>query len=325
MAMESRWDSVDSYFLTNQLQSFDPQTRYQLVPGIVGRKIIPPIANASPNMPSYKYTMTKVSGSTHKAGKGRTKNAPTVNVTKEEVVTSIKTFENTASWSIDDIRAARETGGSLDMDMMVAAMTAIEQDFDAALCSGVSGTNITGIANNTAVSATAALDKGSGIFSWLDAATTGEKIAKDVQKLITDASTALKQAQVPGSGMRMFDQFVLFLPLAHYQLIDMTPRSTTSPSDTTILGFISKFSALKAIVPWWRLDTAGAAGIPKAVLAPALDSGVMNPLAGGALLPMDFERLPEQATGRMVSVPCAGKCGGVVIPYPVAFRYLTGL
>lgn len=324
--VDSRWDAADSYWLTNQLQSFDPATRYQLVPGVVGRKYIPRIANVSANLPSYKYTMTKVSGSTNKGGRGRTKNQPTVNVTREEVVCSIKTFENNAEWTIDDIRAARETNSSLDMDMMVAAMTSIEQDFDSALCSGVSGTNITGLMNNTSISATAAAVKdGGSITSWLDASASGEEIAADVRKLIQDASTALKQAQIPGSGMRMFDQFVLFLPLAQYQYIDMTPRSATSPSDTTILGFISKFSALKAIIPWWRLDTAGAGGIPKAVLAPALDNGAMNPLAGGALLPMDFERLPEQPTGRKVIVPCAGKCGGFVTPYPVAYRYMTGL
>lgn len=320
----ARYDAADQYFLTQQLQAFDPQTRYQLVPGIVGRKIIPRISNASANLPSYKYTMTKVSGRTQRSGpKGR--NNPTVNVTKEEVVNSIKTFEHTASWTIDDVRAAREVGADLDMDTMVAAMTSIEQDFDAALASGVAGTNITGLMNNTQIVATAAIDKGGGVTSWLDATgvVSADEIIADVRKLIQDAQTALKQAQVPGTDMRMFDQFALFLPLAHFSFIDMTPRSATT--DTTILEFIRKFSALKAVVPWWRLDTAGAASAPKACLAPALDNGIMNPLAGGALLPLDFERLPEQPTGRNVVVPCAGKCGGVVIPYPVGFRYLTGL
>lgn len=318
--MESRFDAADSYFLTQQLQSFDPRTRYHLVPGVVGRRIIPRIEGVSKNLPSYKYTMTKVAGQTKKSGR-KANNAPTVVVTKEEVVHSIKTFEHTASWTIDDIRAAREVNANLDMDTMVAAMTAIEQDFDAALAGGVSGTNITGLMNNSAVAATAAVSKGASA-SWLHADADGDEIIADVKLLIQDASTALKQAQVPGTDMRMFDQFVLFLPLAHFQHIDMTPRSATT--DTTILEYIRKFSALRAVVPWWRLDTA-ASGSPKAVLAPALDNGSMNPLAGGALLPDDFERLPEQYAGRNVAVPCAGKCGGVVIPYPVAFRYLTGL
>jgi hypothetical protein len=317
----SRFDAADSYFITNQLQSFDPTTRYELVPGIVGRKIIPRIENVSPNLPSYKYTMTRIVGKAKKSGR-HAKDSPSVKVVKTEVVHSIKTFEETAGWTIDEVRASRESGMNLDMDTMVGAMTVLEQQFDDALCNGIPGTAATGLANNPNVAGTNAADKGSGPTSWLDATASGEEIAADVRKLIQDASTALKQAQVPGSGNRMFDQFVLFLPLAHYQYIDMTPRSATSPSDTTILGYISKFSALKAIVPWWRLDTAGAGGIPIGVLAPALDNGSMNPLAGGALLPMDFERLPEQYSGRNVSVPCAGKCGGVAIPYPVAFRYL---
>lgn len=313
----NRFDANDSYFIQQQLTLFDPTTRYELVPGIVGRKIIPRIENVSPNLPSYKYTMTRILGRAKKSGRN-VKDSPSVNVVKTEVVHSIKTFEEVAGWSIDDVRAAREAGMNLDMDTMVAAMTILEQQFDGALCSGIAGTAATGLANNANVVGSASAG------NWL-APATGDAIIGDVRKVITDAASALKQAQVPGSGMRMFDQFVLFLPLAHYNFIDMTRLSTTSPSDTTILEFIKKFSSLKAVVPWWRLDTAGSGGIPIGVLAPALDNGVMNPMAGGALLPLDFEKLPEQYTGRNVSVNCAGKCGGVAIPYPVAFRYLTGL
>jgi len=317
--MQGRFDAADSYFVTTQLQKFDPQTRYELVPGIVGRKFIPRIENVSPNVPSYRYTMTRIAGTARRAGR-RAKDARTVQVVKSEVVHSIKTFEETAGWTIDEVRAARDTGSDLDMDSMVAAMTTIEQQFDETLCVGVANSNITGLANNPHVAFTEAQ------ASWLDPGTPPDKAVADVRRIIQEASSALKQAQVPGSGMRMFDQFVLFLPLAHYQYVDMTPRSATSPSDVTILEYISKFSALRAVVPWWRLDTAGpvvdGVGTPLAVLAPALDNGAMNPLAGGALCPMDFERLPEQYSGRNVVVPCAGKCGGVAMPYPVAFRYL---
>lgn len=312
-----RWDASDSYFITQQLQSFDPTTRYELVPGIVGRKYIPRIENVSPDLPSYKYTMTRVVGRAMKSGR-KAKDGPTVQVVKTELTNTIRTFEEAAGWTVDEVRAARATGSNLDMDMMTAAITSIEQQFDSALCTGIPGTGITGLANNANISPTSAAG------SWL-APATGDAIVADVKKLITDASSALKQAQIPGSGMRMFDQFVLWLPLAQYQFIDMTPRSATSPSDMTILQYISKFSALKAVIPWWRLDTAGGSSAPIAVLAPALDNGSMNPLAGGALLPMDFERLPEQYSGRNVTVPCAGKCGGMVIPYPVGYRYLTGL
>lgn len=312
--MESRFDTVDTYFISNQLQSFDPRTRYQLVPGVVGRKLIPRIEGVSPNLPSYKYTMTKLSGTT-KRGRGRGRNAPTGNVVKTETTVSIETFEHEATWTIDAVRAARETGSDLAMDTMVAAMTSIEQDIDSALAIGIPQNGQTGLMNNTDIGSTSAAG------SWTTA--TPAVMIQDITNLITAAVDGLKQAQIPGKNDVMFTQFSLYLPLSSYQIIDMTPRG--SVNDTTVLEFIKKFSALKGVAPWWRLDTAGSGNSPKAVLVPALDNGVMNPLAGGALLPLDFERLPEQYAGRNVNVPCAGKCGGFVCPYPIGFRYLTGL
>src|SRR6185436_10043985 len=224
-----------------------------------------------------------------------------------------QTFEHNASWTIDAVRAARESGSDLQMDTLVGAMTSIEQDIDSALAIGVPGTSVGGLMNNANIQSTAAAG------TWASA--SADAIIADVAKLITEAQDALKQAQVPGTNDVMFTQFSLYLPLVRCSKIDMTPRG--SVNDTTILEFVRKFSALKAVIPWWRLDSI--AGSPKAVLVPALDNGVMNPLAGGALLPLDFERLPEQYRGRTVDVPCAGKGGGFACPYPVAFRYLTGL
>lgn len=310
--MESRVDAADSYFVQQQLTQFDPQTRYHLVPGVVGRRIIPRVEGLSPNLPSYRYTMTKFQVST-KRSRGRGRDIPVGSVTKEEVVHTISTFEHNASWTIDEVRAARESNSDLSMDKMVGAMTSIEQDIDSALATGISGTAITGLMNNSSIGSTAAAG------SWASA--TADAIIQDVANLITAAIDGLKQAQVPGKNDVMFTQFALYLPLAKYAFIDMKPRG--SVNDTTVLEMIKKFSALKAVVPWWRLDSIS--GSPKAVLVPALDNGIMNPLAGGALLPLDFERLPEQYTGRTVNVPCAGKCGGFACPYPIAFRYLTGL
>lgn len=312
--MDQRYDAADTYYLSQQLQSFDPKTRYHLVPGVMGRKLIPRVENVSPNQPSHKYTMTKLAGST-KRTRGRGRDAPTGSVVKTEHVNSIETFEHTATWTIDNVRASREVGSDLSMDTMVAAMSSIEQDIDAALCSGITANGTTGLMNNADITATAATGNWSGL--------TGDQIINDVKRLITAVQVALKMAQIPGQNDVMFTQFSLYLPQASYSLIDMTPRSTNT--DTTILEFIRKFSALKGVAPWWRLDTAGIAGIPKAVLVPALDNGMMNPLAGGALLPLDFERLPEQYAGRNVAVPCAGKCGGFICPYPVGFQYMTGL
>lgn len=320
MTRENRFDSNDSYFISQQLETLDPEKYYHLIPGIIGRKLIPPVGGISRNLPVYKYTMTEFVGRSKVSGR-KAKDQPGIQVKKTEHTHTIKTFEEQFSWTLDEVRAAQETGADLDSDLFVGAVAKIEQDIDEALCTGISSSNATGLANNAAIDSTTPVNKTGGGTSWLSAGCTAAEIIADVRKLITEASNALKQAQIPGSDMPMFNQFALYLPLAHYNKIDMMEKGTVN--DTTVLEFISKFSALKAIKPWWRLDTADD-GDPLPILVPALDNGAMNPLAGGALLPMDFERIPEQYSGRNVTVPCAGKCGGVPIRYPVAFRYLPG-
>lgn len=320
MSRENRFDSNDSFFISQQLEQLDPEEHYHLIPGVVGRKLIPPVQGLSRNLPVHKYTMTEFKGNAKLSGR-KAKDQPGVQVVKTEHTHSIKTFEEEFSYTLDEVRAAQETNANLDSSLFTGAISKIEQKIDEALCLGISSSNVTGLANNSGIDDTTPVSKTGGGTSWLSAGCTPDEIIQDVRKLISETSLALKQAMIPGSDMPMFSQFALYLPLEYYNKIDMTPRSTTT--DTTILEFISKFSALKAVRPWWRLDTAGTGGTkPLPILVPALDNGAMNPMAGGGLLPMDFERIPEQYSGRTVTIPCAGKCGGVRIPYPVAFRYL---
>ena len=317
MAKQSspRWDSQDTYFLSNQLQSVDPTIFYHLVPGLVGRKTIPAIEYVSPNLPVYKFKMLKMLGQTKKGG-GHAKAQPTVSLVRTEETQAIKTFEATATWSIDEVRAARETGEDLPQQALLDAVTQIEQSIDGTLALGDSLSGITGLANNANVSTT----NSAAVWS----AATPDQIITSIGDTVDATENALKQGQVPGGPQQpMFNQWTLWLP-NKYKTKLMTTR-LGSTNEVTLMKFIrDNFEMIKSINFWYRLDTANG-GNPMGVLAPALDSGSMNPYAGGALLPMNFEQLPEQYEGRDVAVPCAGKCGGVVMRHPVAFRYLKTL
>lgn len=315
----TRMDAQDQYFLSNQLQSVDPTKYYHLVPGLVGRKLIPPIAGVSPNMPVYKWMMTKLKGQARKGGK-HSKSQPTVSVVRTEETANIKTYEASFGWTVDEVRAAREAGSDLPGDSFTAAVATLEQNIDSNLAIGDADSGITGLTNNANVLSTNAAAKTGGGTSWLGAGALPDEIMNDIVTAIEATQLALKQGQIPGSDMPMFDQFALYLPRKH--MTQLMTKRLGSANDTTVLGFIRKnFEMIKSIQPWWRLDTADA-GAPMAVIVPALDTGAMNPFAGGALLPLDFEQLPEQYEGRDVIVPCASKAGGVPIRFPVAFRYI---
>lgn len=317
---QSRFDSNDRYFLSNQLQSIDPNKYYHAVPGIVGRRHLPPIPNVSPDLPVYKWTMTKLVGSAAKRGP-KSRSAPTANVVRSEETQQILTLEESFGWTVDEVKAARATGQSLPEDRQLSAISNIEQRIDGTLCLGDTSANVYGLANIPSVGNTNATGA-----AWTTAAS--DVILADLEKLIDEATAALKQAQIPGSGVPSFDQFVLFISAARYRRLMLKRLGSTN--EVTLLKYVREnYEMIKAIVPWWRLDAANVAGTNgtnnMAVLAPALDNGAVNPMAGGALLPSDYEQLPEQYEGRNVIVPCAGKCGGFVARHVVAFRTLKGI
>ncbi len=303
-----RGDAQDYYFLTNQLQSFDQTKYYHLIPGIVGRRVLAPMQGVSAASPVAKWRMTRLQGAAKK-GSGAARNAPTVSVVQTEETQAIKTFEAVQEYSVDEVRAAREAGEDLPEDTRRAAVSAIESKIDACLATGDATSSITGLENNASVAANAAGT------AWASA--TADQILTNLTNLVTDTMNALKQAQLPaGPDQPVFNQFVLLLP--EDRMIKLATTKLGSTDSMTLLKFIREnFYMIRDIKPWWRLT--------KGVLAPALDSGAINPMALEAILPMDYEQLPEQYNGRQITVPCAGKCGGVAWRYTVAGRYLTGL
>lgn len=316
---QNRLDASDRYFLTQELTSIDPNKYYHLVPGIVGRANMAPIEGVSPELPVYKWTMTKLlSGPTTRRG-GKSRSAPMVSVIRTEETQQILTHEESFGWTVDEVRAARKAGLSLPEDRQQTAVTGIEQWIDQVLCTGEPEANVYGLANNPNVGNTNAG------AAW---AANADNILADLTNFVEATAAALKQAQVPGQKNVMYDQFVLFISAARYRKL-MTLRLGAT-NEITVLKYIREnFEMIKKIVPWWRLDTANSVAVngtnAMAVLAPCLDNGSINPMAGGALLPNDYEQLPEQYEGRNVIVPASGKCGGFVPRHAVAFRTLKGI
>lgn len=319
----TRLDAADSYFLSQQLENLDPTAYYELFAGRIGRRFIPVVDNIAPYDEVYKYQMVHFKGSAKKGGP-HTKDHRAATVVKTEVTQAMKKIPVEYGWTVDEIRASKAKGLNLDSDSLQAAVGSVEQEIDDMLAFGdPSTTSITGLLNNAAIADTTPIAKTGGGTSWLGATVKPSEIIKDITNMVADARESLKQALEPGTGMPAFAKFSLLLPQKHMSLIASTPRSDNS--DTTILRYVLDNNPwLASIEDWWQLDEADA-GNPMAVLYPAMPNGVGHPRAMGALIPYDFESLDPQERGHDIVVPASGKCGGVAIRYPVAFRYLKAI
>lgn len=310
-----RLDAATSFFVDQQLEAQDPRKFRQLVPGIVGRRVIPVVQGLTRSQPTYAYFMQLLKAKARKHG-ARSKDAPTVEVITEKVTHSIETYTASIDYELDDVENARVNGLDLPADKKLAAITKLEEKIDASLATG-DGT-VTGILNNGNVPQTVGGAKTGGGVAWTVATATADEMVKDVKTLVSATTTALKQARVPGTEMPNFLQWALMLPDDWYVAAATTYRANT---DTSALEMIQRMPFIKSVIPWWRAGTADA-GAARAAIIPALDNGSINPMAAGGLVPFDYEEQAQQLSGWTISIPVRGKAGGVAIPFPVACRYL---
>lgn len=310
-----RLDAANSYFVDQQLEAQDPRKMRQLVPGIVGLRTIPKAQGLTRSQPSYAYFMQILKAKTHRHG-AKAKDGPTVEVLTEKVTHNIETYPATIEWELDDVENARLNGMDLPGDKTLAAITKLEERVDQSLATGDGA--VKGILNNANVPTTNLAAKTGGGTAWTVATATADEMVKDVKNAAGAAAAALKQARIPGSDMPNFRQWALYLPDSWWMAAAGTYRANT---DTSALELIQRLPYIKSVIPWWRAETADGGTDPMFALIPCLDNGAINPMAAGAIVPIDYEELAAQLAGFTVVKPVRAKAGGVAIPYPVACRY----
>lgn len=313
--LQARFDAV-SYFLDQELESKDPRKFAQLVPGIVGRRILTPVQGLSRSQPVYSYEMMILKAKT-KRGAPKSKDAHTVEVVREKVTHNIEEYPASMEWHLDEVENARINGRSLPDDKRLAAITKLEEAIDKSLATG-DGANTTGLLNNANVNDSTAGAKTGGGAAWTAAGATADEMVLDVTTAVETIENRSEQARIPGVDMPAFNQYTLILPTTWYVRASSKYRPNT---DSTALDLIMRLPYIKSVVPWWRANAADA-GAVRAALIPALDNGAINPMAAGAIVPFDYEQGSPQLAGFNTVVPVRGKAGGVAMPYPVMCEYI---
>ena len=309
-------DANETLFFLRQLEHQDPKKYENLFAALKGRRFVPMIDGIPEWATSHRYKMYEVVGEAKVASPDTTE-MPTVGVRAREVQRNIKSIEVKYEWTVDEIKASAATGAQLDDFTVMAAMSAAERQVDKLLAIGNSAFGIEGLLNHTGVTASTAGTKTGGGTSWLGAGALPDEIIKDVNLMLQETRDALKQASERG-GMDApaFERWVLLLPGARYTKIATTARSSTS--DTTILEWLLRNNPfIESIEEWSECDSV--AGATRAFLYPRSE------LCVGGIVNQEFTQHAPQADDLKIKVPCQMKCGGTIIRYPVACRYMASI
>jgi hypothetical protein len=314
--IDARLDSNETVFFLRELEHRDPVKYQNLFAALKGRRFIPLIEGIPEHATSYRYKMYEVFGDAKIMSPDSTE-LPIVGVRAREVQRNIKSIGCRFEWTIDEIKASAATGAGLDDFTVMAAMSTAERQTDTLLAVGDSSMGIEGLLNHTGVAASTASTKTGGGTAWTGASVLAEEIIGDVNRMLSETRAALKQAAERGGlDAPAFERWVLLLPGVDYTKIATTPRSSTS--DKSILSWMLENNPfLESIEEWSQCDSVSSA--TRAFLYPR------DPLCVGGIVNQEFTQHAPQPEDLKIKVPCQMKCGGTVIRYPVACRYMASI
>lgn len=151
---------------------------------------------------------------------------------------------------------------------------------------------------------------GIGGYTWAEK--TADEIIVDVQAMTTKVQVQSKDIHKPDT---------LLLPRTQYDIISKTPRSTHS--DMTILEYITKPGnsyGLTTVDVLYELEDAFTSGTEDGALCYEKSAEVLE-----QRIPMELQFLPVQARNLEYIIPGESRHGGVVIRYPLAMVFFTGI
>jgi hypothetical protein len=296
-------DANESVFFARQLEHIKSKTYDTKYPRLLSRQVLPVSFEAGSGALSityYQYTDVGVAALISNYAD----DLPRSDVYGKKFTSPIESIGDSWGINIQEMRSSDKAQARLAQRKANASRKAFETTLDNTAFEGDTNTGLTGFSNNANVPITTLTNGVGGNEEWR--LKTPDEIVTDLGNAYAATHDATKDAESPT---------VLALPSRAYTHISVTQKSTAS--DITILQFILKnFPDLTAVFPWWKLKTAGASGVGRGILY------TRDPDKVTMEIPQDFEQLPVQARNLEMITPTHGRTGGVLMPYPLAHRYI---
>ncbi len=230
---------------------------------------------------------------------------PRVDVKGQKFTSPIESLGVAFGYSVNEIRAAQKTGRSLPQDKANAAREADEARLDAIAAFGDALTGLPGFLNNSNVPTGTVANPGAGT-EW--AVKTAEEILFDMQQIVSNVRTTTKTVESPDT---------MILPDSRYEQIAQTKMPDIA--ETVMSFFLRTNPHIVRIVPWHRLETAGAGGTARMLVYRR------SPDKLELHIPQDYEVFEPQARNLEFVVNTHMRVGGVTIYRPLSMRYEDGI
>jgi hypothetical protein len=304
----NHFDSSESLFLLRQLDYIKTQTYDVKYAELKARKLIPVSSEADPGAEKIFYRQYDQSGLA-KVVSNYADDLPRADVAGKEFFASVKTLGASYAYNLQEMRAAVYGNVPLEQRRANAARRSIAQLENRIAFFGDTASGLQGLLTNSNITSVTIPADGTGA-SKLWTAKTPDQILRDLNLVANTIVSTSLGVEIPDT---------LLLPIAQYNYIASTARSANS--DTTILNYFLQNNPYIKAVEWVNeLYHAAGGGTLDVIFAYRRSPEVLT-----MEVPSDFEQLELQVNNLEYKIPCIERFGGILIYYPLALAFGTGI
>lgn len=304
-----RWDEADSIFFSRELEQKKATAYEKHYPELVGRTVVPPVFDYDPAVETITYEMYEAVG-VAKLIENYATDFRRVDTKGKEYSAKVKSFGDSVGYTFQDIRRARMTGKPLEQRKVNSARRAILLVDDDIIATGDASLGFTGILNHANIPSISAIDIDAGgpvVTSW--SAKTAEQIVADLMLGTITVITQSNGVESPNT---------LALPVTAMAIA--ASKTLAGTTKTALQHYIETQQWVKNVVPWYKLETAGAGNSKRALFYRRDPDFIEHPI------PQDFETpVPSQWKGGELETIFHARFGGVIVRYPLSSLYMDGI
>ena len=305
-AVQHRFDTNETMFLKRQLESIEGKIYEFKQRELKYRNFIPVSNRDNPGAETITYRMLRKVGMA-KIVANYAKDLPRADAYMTEYTQKVKTIASSVGYNTQEIRAAQMANVPLDIEKSSSMRRAIRELENSICWAGDTETGIIGILNNTNIPTLAAA-AGVGGTTWA---------LKTAQEIIVDVRTVMSQVRQQSNGIHEVN--TILMPRAQYDLIEGLLINTTTTQ--TVLQFLkSVYPNVTFDVLETELDSAFTGGTEDGLFAYEKDADVLE-----QRIPLELTLLPIEARGLELMICGEARNGGVVVRYPLAMTFFTGI
>lgn len=299
--------SAESLFLSRQLEHIRPKVLEVKYPNLMARKVLPVVYEGGPGDSMIVQQVEDATGEAQVVS-DKARDLQTVNENRREYSSPIRDLGIAFEYSRRELAAAAKNGIQLAPKRAMSARKVMERGLDRVAFQGDSTYNLPGFANNSQITPSNVANDGTGSSTlWVNK--TEDQILRD----LFDAANALSN-----NSKGAFEATDILLPLAKYNFIASKPMGVYR--NATILSFfLQTYPKAMSVTPWYKLAGAGASSTDRMIVYQR------DPEVLALSIQQEFDMLPPQEAGLMVSVPCTLVTAGVLIDQPLGVAYRDGI